>query len=107
MGKYEELSDLLVGGNKLTGTLPTELGQLSNLRLVSLAINTFRGTLPSEWGSLTKLEYLNVQVNDLTGSVPLEVCQLVQQQQGGLMLYVECRELICDCGCMCDAPTTR
>ena len=45
-----------VGGTKLAGTVPTTLGDLSNLRILSLSgLVSLTGTLPTALGRLTKL----------------------------------------------------
>ena len=49
------VSRLLVTGNNLTGTIPSELGNLSSLTLLSLSGNNLTGTIPPELGSLSNL----------------------------------------------------
>lgn len=62
-------------GNQLEGTLPTELGLMTSSTLLSFRANNFSGTIPSEFGSLTDLEVsLGVQNNPmLGGSLPTEL----------------------------------
>jgi Leucine-rich repeat (LRR) protein len=43
--------------NLLTGTIPTELGKLTNLRMLSLSGNQLTGTIPSELGKLNNLVF--------------------------------------------------
>ncbi|KAK9949735.1 hypothetical protein M0R45_005251 [Rubus argutus] len=50
--------------NSLSGSLPRDLGNMVELRLLNLAKNDFSGELPSELNKLIKLEYL-----DLSGQV--------------------------------------
>ena len=61
-----------LGGNQLTGTLPSSLGSLTRLsKSLRAHRNNLHGTLPPSFGSLTGLEYsLQVSNNDLTGTVP-------------------------------------
>jgi hypothetical protein len=60
----------------LTGSLPTELGLLSDhMRLLFFNFNELRGSLPTELGQLTALEKINLQYNDLSGSLPTEIGQ--------------------------------
>lgn len=57
--------------------LPSELGQLSNLVDLNLALNRgLTGSLPSSLGLLTKLTNLNIQGCSLTGSIPPEIGNL-------------------------------
>ena len=56
----------------LTGTLPTELANLSELR--SLAVNGnlgITGTIPSEYEKLTKLETYDFSATKIVGPNPL------------------------------------
>jgi len=58
--------------NDLTGILPSELGRLTNVRLVDLAENAFSGELPTEMAAMTSLHKLHVhQANGtLKGKLP-------------------------------------
>jgi Leucine-rich repeat (LRR) protein len=57
-------------GNQLTGTIPPELGNLSNLTHLGLGDNQLTGTIPPELGNLSHLTHLNLAVNQLTGTIP-------------------------------------
>ena len=59
------LFSLNVGKNSFSGTLPTLLGQLSNLTLLDISYNQFTGTLPSTLNGLHKLYMLELQHNYL------------------------------------------
>jgi len=56
--------------NELSGTLPTELGMLWNLRTLYLGRNKLHGTIPTELGMISKLSSLSLQYNELSGSIP-------------------------------------
>ncbi|KAK3242307.1 hypothetical protein CYMTET_47995 [Cymbomonas tetramitiformis] len=51
-----QCTSLDMGDNSLTGTLPTELGNLTDLTHLSFADNRLTGTVPTELGRLTLLE---------------------------------------------------
>ena len=59
--------------DKLTGTLPPELGGLTELRTLHLSVNYLNGSIPPELGNLTELSTLNLSANYLDGSIPPEL----------------------------------
>jgi len=71
--------------NQLSGSLPGELSNLTNLYWLRLASNQLSGNLPAELGNLTKLRYLYLHVNQLSGSLPAELGNLTNLE--GLWLY--------------------
>lgn len=81
--KCEEghVTGLLMNYNDLRGPLPVELGQLRELRTVSLYFNYLSGPLPPELGQLAKLEILILHNNRLEGSIPPELGQLASLKQ--------------------------
>jgi len=56
--------------NELTGSVPPELGNLSNLERLDLHSNQLVGAIPAELGNLANLKYLFLNYNDLTGAIP-------------------------------------
>lgn len=59
--------------NTLTGSLPSEIGLLTNLSMLRLKDNNLTSTIPTKIGLLTSLEELFVESNDFTGSIPSEI----------------------------------
>ena len=70
------LTNLLLYGNSLLGSIPTSIGSLTNLVAVDLNGNQLTGSIPSSLGSLSALNYLYLQSNALTGSIPSELGSL-------------------------------
>lgn len=68
------LEELNVSNNNLTGALPSQIGQLTNLRILNASGNNMTG-VPAEIGKLTKLQELNLSNNQLTG-LPMELGNL-------------------------------
>jgi hypothetical protein len=56
--------------NQLTGTIPTELGQLTSLEDPAMSENQLNGTIPTELGQL--IEDLTMRENLLTGTIPAD-----------------------------------
>ena len=65
----ENVTDLDLSGNNLRGTLPTDMGTLSNLITLDLSDNRLSGTIP-DLSVLTGLMTLNLRDNQLSGTIP-------------------------------------
>ena len=65
-----EVTELNLSSNKLSGTIPPALGELSNLTVLSLHTNALMGALPSALGELSNLTVLSLHTNNFTGSLP-------------------------------------
>lgn len=67
------LQFLSLGGNAMNGTLPAELGSLTQLQEIGLTGNAFSGELPSQWGApgaFESLWYMQCENMQLTGTLP-------------------------------------
>ncbi len=67
-GGYVE--EIFLGNNQLVGTIPGQLGNLTNLKTLWLMQNQLVGDIPAELGSLVRLESLSLWANQLDGSIP-------------------------------------
>ncbi len=77
LGQLTNLTGLHLQGNELSGTIPAELGQLTNLTGLYLHRNyELSGTIPAELGQLTNLMQLWLGENRLSGTIPEELGQL-------------------------------
>ena len=70
LGNLSNLVTLSLWDNDLSGEIPAELGSLSNLTHLLLGLNDLSGEIPAELGSLSYLRYLDLSQNDLSGCVP-------------------------------------
>ena len=69
-------------GVGLRGEIPPELGNLSNLRDLSIEGNGFTGEIPPELGNLASLQHLRLRGEGLSGGIPPEL----NQYQGGMCI---------------------
>ena len=76
LGSLSNLHALDLAANKLSGAIPPELGNLPNLRHLDLGVNRLSGLIPSELGELPNLQYLNLVYNNLSGTIPPEIGSL-------------------------------
>ena len=76
LGQLTQLKYLWLSYNQLTGEIPSELGNLTELRELSLSGNQLTGEIPAWLGQLTQLEGLRLSDNQLTGPIPPELSQL-------------------------------
>ena len=74
IGQLTNLTWLNLGNNQLTGEIPSEIGQLTNLESLVLNSNQLTGEIPPEIGNLTNLINLYLSENQLTGEIPVEIC---------------------------------
>ena len=76
IGNLTNLTFLRLWGNQLSGSIPPEIGNLTNLTYLNLSVNQLTGEIPSEIGNLTNLTSLVLERNQLTGSIPPEIGNL-------------------------------
>lgn len=87
----------------LSGSIPSEMGLLSNARKVWLSGNNISGRVPTEIGKLKKLQLFEVHDNTLSGRMPVPVCNLVVPSSNGgnlTTLTADC-EMNCTCCTSC------
>ena len=77
LGNISNLSWLDLANNALSGPIPPELGNLSSVFFLSLSENALSGSIPPQLGQLAKVTDLRLNRNDLTGMIPSELGNLV------------------------------
>ena len=85
IGNFTNLQRLELNSNQLTGSIPASIGNLTSLQYLRLTWNQLTGSIPAAIGNLTKLQDLRLYVNQLTGSIPAEIGNLTNLQD--LFLY--------------------
>ena len=74
LGNLTNLTTLNLSNNELSGEIPSELGNLTNLTTLNLSNNELSGEIPAELGNLTNLTTLNLSNNELIGYIPYQFC---------------------------------
>ncbi|CAL5401092.1 unnamed protein product [Camellia sinensis] len=62
--------------NQLTGEIPLEMGNLSNIRVLNLSHNNLFGSIPSTFSQLKQIESLDLSYNRLNGKIPSQLIEL-------------------------------
>ncbi len=77
MGNATTLTSLAISLNSnMTGSLPASIGNLVNLTILQIEGTQIDGSIPTTIGNLTNLTYLKLNSNKLTGSIPTEIGNL-------------------------------
>lgn len=71
---------IIFENNNLSGTIPTELGVLSNLAVLGMEQGSTSGRIPSQLGNLENMIFIDLDFNELIGSIPPEIYQLTKLQ---------------------------
>ncbi|CUG93760.1 GP46-like surface antigen, putative [Bodo saltans] len=80
LGSLTSLRSFFLSDNIISGTLPETLASLTNLRNLQANMNALTGPLPSSWGSLTVLLTLLLNGNHLTGTLPSKWSTMISLQ---------------------------
>ncbi|KAL6542753.1 hypothetical protein OROHE_010273 [Orobanche hederae] len=62
--------------NLLSGTIPRQWAS-TQLNSISVLVNRLSGEIPSELGNITSLTYLNIEANGFSGFVPSDIGRLI------------------------------
>jgi hypothetical protein len=84
LGNLTNMRNLFLSWNELTGSIPAELGNLSNVRNIELHTNHLSGTIPPELGNLPLINYMHLCCNQLGGEIPTELENLTTLQDYAL-----------------------
>ena len=76
LGNLTNLQSLSLSANELSGEIPEELANLANLRRLDLLQNGLSGEIPAELGDLANLQYLYLSENELSGKIPARLGNL-------------------------------
>ncbi|XP_043694050.1 probable LRR receptor-like serine/threonine-protein kinase At3g47570 [Telopea speciosissima] len=71
-----QLSQLYLGDNRISGTIPADIENLVNLTLLDMTYNFLEGNISSSIGKLPKLQKLLLNGNRLSGQIPSSIGNL-------------------------------
>ena len=89
IGSLTNLTELYLQSNHLTGSIPLEIGNLTDLTHLWLSDNLITDSIPPEIGNLINLTWLDLTLNELTGSIPPEIGNLTNLE----WLYLSTNQL--------------
>ncbi|GKB83487.1 kinase RLK-Pelle-LRR-XI-1 family protein [Tanacetum coccineum] len=76
IGMLSNLAHLSLSGNNLNGMLPVSLTNLTKLVELDLSGNNFTSTIPSQIGNLKNLLHLDLRDNQFSGLIPSSLCSM-------------------------------
>ena len=76
IGNLTELKQLGLKSNNFNGGIPESIGDLINLTQLSLGNDSLSGNIPESIGKLKKLTFLDLSHNQLSGSIPEAIGEL-------------------------------
>ena len=95
------LVDLSLIQNTLTGSIPSEIGLMKNLRTLNLSQNSLSSRVPDTVANLLLMERLLLFDNEnLSGNFPMasSLCQRRDYNGGWLnFFWADCKSLGCKC----------
>jgi hypothetical protein len=77
LGQLTDLQELVLYDNELSESIPHELSQLNNLKILDLSYNQLSGPIPVAFGNLINLERLWIDNNQVSGPIPTELGKLI------------------------------
>ncbi|KAG6653330.1 hypothetical protein CIPAW_05G068900 [Carya illinoinensis] len=70
------MTEIDLSSNQLIGSVPSEMGELSQLRFLNFSINSLTGFIPISFQNLRSMESLDFSHNKLRGRIPSELVGL-------------------------------
>ncbi|KAK5834937.1 hypothetical protein PVK06_010617 [Gossypium arboreum] len=70
------MSGIDLSCNRLTGEIPTDIGNLSEILSLNLSHNNLTGHIPSTFSKLKQIESLDLSHNNLIGRIPTQLTEL-------------------------------
>jgi hypothetical protein len=84
LGDLTELVTLKMNNNQLTGSIPSQLGDLAKLEFLDFTFNYLDGSIPANLENLSNLRELGFAFNELTGGIPTWLGNMTTLEELGL-----------------------
>jgi len=72
-----QITTLLMPENDLYGTIPQDIGLLSNMERFNLTRNRLEGTIPNSIGIMSSMTNFDLSMNEISGSIPKSIAMLL------------------------------
>ncbi|CBI31012.3 unnamed protein product, partial [Vitis vinifera] len=69
-----KLEELYLGNNQLTGEIPNKMSHLHNLKVLSFPMNNLTGSIPATIFNISSLLNISLSYNSLSESLPMDMC---------------------------------
>ena len=99
IGELITLESLSLSNCGLTGPIPEEMGNLYRMQQMWLFGNQLEGEIPASIGNLTRMYRLEMENNKLEGDMPPEICDLAVSNGILDTLEADCLTTITNCDC--------
>ena len=70
IGDLTEMRTLYLQGNQINGQIPYQIANLTNLEIIDLGDNSLSGNIPDEISNMTSLKRISLHWNQLSGTIP-------------------------------------
>ncbi|KAI8546964.1 hypothetical protein RHMOL_Rhmol07G0160400 [Rhododendron molle] len=81
-GKLPKLEEIYMYTNKLSGKIPSSIGNLSQLSILAIADNKLEERIPDSLGNCKRLLAVDLSSNNLTGNIPGPIFELLSLSIG-------------------------
>ncbi|KAL5077734.1 hypothetical protein RYX36_016718 [Vicia faba] len=76
IGNFPNLQTLQLSGNRFSGQIPSDIGKLISILKLDISSNNFSGAIPIEIGKCTLLTYIDLSQNQFSGPIPIQLAQI-------------------------------
>ncbi|RLM86369.1 hypothetical protein C2845_PM04G07340 [Panicum miliaceum] len=81
VGDLVNLKELILSGNKLSGDIPDTISNCRVLEILALDGNSFQGSIPATFNKMAGLTFLNLTNNKLNRSIPGNLASISNLQE--------------------------